>query len=247
MKWHLLIIFTSLFFLNTNAQNLEDLSQQLLIRQIQNKSTEEIEKKLSNISLEQLSNSLKTDTHKKTFWINIYNGFIIKKIKANPESYQKRSSFFSKRDIPIAGQLFSFDDIEHVILRKKQWKYGLGFINKPFVSKLFEALSVQKLDSRIHFALNCGAKSCPPTRVYQLAQIEEQLNTAQRHFIENTSIIRDNKIELSRLFLWYKGDFESKSAILRLVQQNSSEDLKSEQIKYSPYYWDIDLNNYILD
>ena len=166
MKWHLLIIFTSLFFLNTNAQNLEDLSQQLLIRQIQNKSTEEIEKKLSNISLEQLSNSLKTDTHKKTFWINIYNGFIIKKIKANPESYQKRSSFFSKRDIPIAGQLFSFDDIEHVILRKKQWKYGLGFINKPFVSKLSEALSVQKLDSRIHFALNCGAKSCPPTRVY---------------------------------------------------------------------------------
>ena len=109
MKWHLLIIFTSLFFLNTNAQNLEDLSQQLLIRQIQNKSTEEIEKKLSNISLEQLSNSLKTDTHKKTFWINIYNGFIIKKIKANPESYQKRSSFFSKRDIPIAGQLFSFE------------------------------------------------------------------------------------------------------------------------------------------
>ena len=132
-------------------------------------------------------------------------------------------------------------------MRKKQWKYGLGFVNKPFVSKLFEALSVSILDSRIHFALNCGAKSCPPTRVYQIARIEEQLNTAQRHFIENTSIIGDNKVELSRLFLWYKGDFESKSAILKLVQQNSSEDLKSEQIKYSPYYWDIDLNNYILD
>ncbi|MGB0295065.1 MAG: DUF547 domain-containing protein, partial [Flavobacteriaceae bacterium] len=121
------------------------------------------------------------------------------------------------------------------------------FVNKPFVSKLFEALSVQKLDSRIHFALNCGARSCPPTRVYELEQIEEQLNNAQRHFIENTSINGDNKIELSRLFLWYKGDFGSKSAILKLVQQNSSEDLKSEQIKYSPYYWDIDLNNYILD
>jgi hypothetical protein len=249
-KYWSLLVFSALFMSTVSgiyAQDIQMWSSSFVEMQIKSKSTASLEKELSALKTEQLIAKLATDQEKKSFWINIYNGFIIKKIRANPESYQKRSSFFSKRDISIAGQLFSFDDIEHVILRKQQWKYGLGFVNKPFVSKLFEALSVNKLDSRIHFALNCGAKSCPPTRVYQLARIEEQLNTAQRHFIENTSIIGDNKVELSRLFLWYKGDFESKSAILRLVQQNSSEDLKSEQIKYSPYYWDIDLNNYILD
>ena len=35
---------------------------------------------------------------------------------------------------------------------------------------------------RIHFALNCGARSCPPIRVYAAAKLETQLNTAARSF-----------------------------------------------------------------
>ena len=35
---------------------------------------------------------------------------------------------------------------------------------------------------RIHFALNCGARSCPPIRVYAAAKLEAQLNTAAKAF-----------------------------------------------------------------
>lgn len=247
MKWHLLIIFTSLFFLNTNAQNLEDLSQQLLIRQIQKKSTEEIEKKLSNLSLERLSNSLKTDTHKKTFWINIYNGFILKKLRSNPKDYNKRNSFFSKKNIRIANHLFSFDDIEHTILRKQKWKFGFGYISNAATSNMLKSLVVSQLDFRIHFALNCGAKSCPPIRIYTSNHLESQLNKAQKEFIRSSSKVNLNSIELSKLFLWYKGDFGSKSNILKLIEQNTGKDLNTKQISYSTYLWDIDLDNYILE
>ncbi|MAJ32786.1 MAG: hypothetical protein CMC18_09135 [Flavobacteriaceae bacterium] len=247
MKRHLLMVFATLFFLNINAQNLEDLSQQLLTRQLQLKSTEEIEKKLSNLSLEQLSHSLKTDTHKKTFWINIYNAFIVKKLRSNPKDYNKRNSFFSRKNIRIANHLFSFDDIEHTILRKQKWKFGFGYITKASASNVLKSLVVSQLDSRIHFALNCGAKSCPPIRIYKGIKLESQLNKAQKEFIQSSSKIHLNSIELSKLFLWYKGDFESKSNILKLIEQNTGKDLKTKQIIYSPYLWDIDLNNYILD
>lgn len=247
MKWFLLIIFTSLIFFKINAQNLEDLSQQLLTRQLQLKSTEEIEKKLSNISLYQLSSSLKTDIQKKTFWINIYNAFILKKLRLHPKDYNKRNSFFSKKNIRIANHLFSFDDIEHTILRKQKWKFGFGYITNPATSNILKSLVVFQLDFRIHFALNCGAKSCPPIRIYKGDQLESQLNKAQKEFIQNSSKVNLNSIEVSKLFLWYKGDFGSKSSIIKLIEQNTGKDLKNKQISYSSYLWDIDLDNYILN
>ena len=39
------------------------------------------------------------------------------------------------------------------------------------------------LDPRIHFALNCGAKSCPPIRVYSTPNLDSQLNRASASFL----------------------------------------------------------------
>ena len=72
-------------------------------------------------------------------------------------------------------------------------------------------------------------------------------NKAQKEFIRSSSKVNLNSIELSKLFLWYKGDFGSKSNILKLIEQNTGKDLKTKQISYSTYLWDIDLDNYILE
>jgi hypothetical protein len=40
----------------------------------------------------------------------------------------------------------------------------------------------EPIDPRIHFALNCGAKSCPPVRVYTPATLEEGLSGAAEAF-----------------------------------------------------------------
>jgi hypothetical protein len=41
---------------------------------------------------------------------------------------------------------------------------------------------VQPLDARIHFALVCGAKSCPPIKLYSADTLEEGLAAAAETF-----------------------------------------------------------------
>ncbi len=40
----------------------------------------------------------------------------------------------------------------------------------------YSAQAVQPMDKRIHFALVCGAKSCPPIRVYTPEELDEGLD-----------------------------------------------------------------------
>ena len=40
------------------------------------------------------------------------------------------------------------------------------------------------MDYRIHFALNCGAKSCPAISFYSAKTLDQQLTTAENNFIE---------------------------------------------------------------
>lgn len=44
--------------------------------------------------------------------------------------------------------------------------------------------AVKDMDKRIHFALNCGAKSCPPIKVYTPDTLEEGLQSAATAFCE---------------------------------------------------------------
>ena len=70
-------------------------------------------------------------------------------------------------------------------------------------------------DPRIHFALNCASKSCPPIGVYTPDQIDDQLDLAAQNFIQqDLKIIPDrNMISISKIFQWYLVDFGGKHAI----------------------------------
>lgn len=82
----------------------------------------------------------------------------------------------SWRRYAIGEHVFSLDDIEHGILRcnKKHPTSGLvafgpGDARLPFVLPL-------PVDPRIHFALNCGAKSCPAIRAYDASSLLSELS-----------------------------------------------------------------------
>ncbi|XP_028846615.1 uncharacterized protein LOC114796533 isoform X2 [Denticeps clupeoides] len=63
----------------------------------------------------------------------------------------------------------------------------------------------------IHFALNCGAKGCPPIKTYTPQGIDSQLRTAAEAFLGNDDgCVLDpgrGEVKLSRIFKWYKVDF----------------------------------------
>ena len=148
-----------------------DFSKDLKIQKLNYQYGEEVDQTLiqshlsaiQNVNLHHLSN----DDQKKAFWINCYNGltnywiihFGIK------EQMREIADIFSHPSINIGSYSFSLDDIEHGILRQNA---------RPRFEKQDDRfqLMVEQVDPRIHFALNCGALSCPPIAFYNSKQIE---------------------------------------------------------------------------
>lgn len=227
--------------LKSVAKPLEIQSVELLKAVRQQKNVDSLWTSLNSWSLDQLQAQLSTDTQKIAFWVNLYNA-----------SYQylylykgyRPSDIFSKKDIPIAGIRLSLDQIEHGILRKYRHKYSLGYMSNWFVGKTIKNLAVDQIDWRIHFALNCGAKSCPPISYYDEAHISEQLDLATESFLLNeTYIDHDNKtLEVTRIMHWFRGDFGGKKGMKRILSKLFKKDLSSYSIHFQDYDWSPKLN-----
>jgi hypothetical protein len=219
------------------------LSGKLLLGVKMKEDTVALEQQLKNNSIQQLTNELVSDDAKKCFWINIYNSFY--QIIVN-RSNSNATGIYKRKEIIIGQSAFSLDEIEHGILRRSRLKWSLGHLANPFASKWIKSLAVDQVDYRIHFALNCGAKSCPPIAFYSLQDIEEQLNDAMHSFILSETIIdRNNKIiTSSKILFWYIGDFGGTKAIRKIISKVFEIDLASYKTKYSSYNWDSALDNF---
>ncbi|TWR24752.1 DUF547 domain-containing protein [Mucilaginibacter pallidiroseus] len=196
-----------------------------------------------NILAEQLDN----DHKKLAFWLNLYNGFTQVILKKDPDQYKTRGSFFSSKQIYIAGQELSLDLIEHGILRHSKVKWSEGYLGKLFPSGFEKKFRVAKLDYRIHFALNCGAKSCPPIAFYEPEQIDKQLNVAVKTYLkgEVTYSKSANTVEVPALMGWFRHDFGGKKGMLEILINNKiiPEGTKP-RIHFKKYDWSLYLNNY---
>ncbi len=188
--------------------------------------------------------TLHNDQLKKTFWINLYNAFFLILRK---ERQLSKPKIFRGKLINIAGHLFSLDDMEHGILRKYRHKYSLGFLGNIFTPGLIKQLAVEKVDYRIHFALNCGAKSCPPIAFYNPENLDDQLDMATQSFLEAESEFDDyNKVvKTTALIKWYFADFGGNKGIKSIFLKQLNKDLKDYSIKYQDYSWEEDLNNFV--
>ena len=66
-------------------------------------------------------------------------------------------------------------------------------------------------DARIHFAINCAAKSCPKLNntAFTALNLEKTLNANTQAFINNSNQnkLSDSKVLLSQIFNWFKPDF----------------------------------------
>jgi len=125
------------------------------------------------------------------FWINVYNAFTIDLIVNNYpiKSIQNLDGGkpWDVKRITIAGKKYSLNNIENDIIR------------------------TQFKDARIHFAVNCGAKSCPPllNGAFFGKSLETQLDAVTKKFINNSKFqtITVSKLALSKIFDWYAVDF----------------------------------------
>lgn len=134
----------------------------------------------------------------KAFYLNAYNILVIKNVVdhypiAKPLDVP---NFFDGFTFSIAGQQLSLSAIENKVIRPT-----------------FK-------DARVHFALVCAARSCPPlTNVaFTAANVETQLQSLTVAAMNNNSFIRvDNvkqTVHYSEILDWYKDDFLAVSKTL---------------------------------
>ena len=189
-----------------------------------------------NTYLSLLSSSYPNDINwsreqKLAYWINTYNAFTVKLIidnypvnsikDLNPKiSVPYVNTIWDEKFFSIEGIDFSLNMIEHDILRKE--------FSEP----------------RIHFAINCASFSCPDIRkeAFTAEKVENQLEEQAIEFINNPSknIISKDKVELSKIFNWYKGDFIKKSSLIEFLNLYSKIEIHSDaEIGFLDYDWSL--------
>jgi hypothetical protein len=208
--------------------------------------TEALQNQLAKVSPDELAKHLKSDDQKKAFWINVYNAYIQILLSNNPELYEDRGDFFSEPRMKIAGKMLSFDDIEHGIIRSSELKLALGLVKNPFADDFEKKFRTEKTDSRIHFALNCGAKSCPLVAIYTASNYDEKVDRVAKHFLNKVSKYDENEqtVYTTTLFSWFRGDFGGKDGVLKTLVEYEVIPNAEVDVEYSDYDWTMSLGNY---
>lgn len=176
---------------------------------------------LAALSEADLRASLPTDREKLAFWINVYNAGIQRELRRDPGLYRRRFWFFSHRGVTVAGRFLSFNAIEHGLLRRSMLGYSLGYLSNPFPGRFERRFRVAARDPRVHFALNCGARSCPPVAAYRPEMVDAQLDLAARSYLEQETTYDQEAgvVTVPRLFLWFRGDFGGPGGMRDLLRR----------------------------
>lgn len=225
------------------------LSIQLLLAVQDGSDTAALINQLAAMTVEQLASELSQENSRRAFWINCYNAFtqiLIKEKSPDLTSQTGRMNFFGDDAIVIAGEKLSLNDMEHGMLRHSKVWWSMGHLQKISAGQ-FEKQFRVPLDYRIHFALNCGATSCPAIRYYEPEQLNEQLEKATESFLsqEVKYHAHSNSVTVSKLFDWYSGDFGGKKGTLRILNKRGLIPTdKNVSIRYREYDWSVLLHKF---
>jgi len=164
------------------------------------------------------------------YWINLYNAATLRLVLEDypVDSIKDLGGFLSspwdRKLVTVEGTELTLNDIENRIIRAK--------FDEP----------------RIHFALNCASRSCPPLRAgaFTGADLDTQLEEQARAFLSDRELnrVEGDHLRLSKIFDWYGGDFEkaagSVPAFVRPYLKAAGEDPGADaKVKYFDYDWSL--------
>lgn len=165
-----------------------------------------------------------TEKQQLAFLINLYNAATLQLIADHypVKSIKDIGNLFKgpwdQPMVPMFGTKITLNALEHEIIRKQY--------NEP----------------RIHMALVCAAKGCPPLRseAYAAEKLDAQLDDQSRIYLTSPAglvIDRAKKeAKISSIFKWYGGDFPSVPAF---IEKHSGRSLDGLKIRYLDYDWSL--------
>jgi len=183
------------------------------------------------------------------FWCNCYNAGTQLLLDRRPGLYRGLSRslrFFSVPCLTVAGTDLSLDDIEHGIVRASRSKYTLGYTPRLLPSSFELRYALDTADPRIHFAVNCGAESCPAIRHYEPDRVDDQLDLAAETYLDATVEREGDVVRVPRLMLWYRADFGGRSGILDFLRRYGLvADEDSPRIRYLDWDWGLEKGQFV--
>ena len=192
------------------------------------KALQTLRQQLGNVNVAALNRK-----QQLAYWINVYN---INTVATIVEGYPVGSirdlstdplifTVFKKDRVPFHGALLSLDDVENAKIRDT-----------------FH-------DPRIHFAINCAAKSCPPIRIeaYNGANVDAQLDDQVRRFVAArvrfTRSGDELTIHTTKIMDWFSKDFGDAVVFLRKYASPDQQKLiaaaKDVDLDYDDYDWTL--------
>lgn len=218
----------------------------LLATRMGGPEVDDLERRLAGLDERELRSALVDEPARVAFWLDVYNAAVVRAGAVDLQNRRIRWQHFARRSLLIAGQSLSLDGIEHGLLRRSRWKLGLGYLGNPLPSDFERTHRVAQVDPRIHFALNCGASSCPPIAAYELARLGEQLDLATSGYL-HAETRRDGRVlRVPSLLLWYIGDFGGPPGIRRLLRGAGIEGW-SLPLRFSSWDWRPAPGNWMSD
>jgi hypothetical protein len=181
------------------------------------------------------------------FWANVYNTLLLAVQRERP--FRGNVLFalraFGSYAYDVGGAPFSMNLIEHGILR----------CNRRPPSSLFRQLrggddrldaAPTELDPRIHFVLNCGARSCPPIRIMG-DNPSGTLELAARAYMQAETEVDPQRgnVDLPGLLKLYASDFGDRQAQLQFAARHVPqvdallEDVPKPSVSYAPFDWRV--------
>jgi hypothetical protein len=179
------------------------------------------------------------------FWINVYNAACIhlivqheKKCLETDSTFQlasinkisdKEGPVWDKDAAVIAGKPVSLNYIEHDMLRK-QWA-----------------------EPAVHGCIVCASASCPNLRpeAFVVGNLKEQMEDQMKDWMTNESkgftLDHGNRLEMSRIFLWFSNDFGKdwngiRKYLTNYVPEQHHSKMASKDgitVRYFEYDWQI--------
>ncbi|KAK9682738.1 hypothetical protein RND81_10G093100 [Saponaria officinalis] len=184
--------------------------------------------KLNRVNLDGLSHQ-----HKLAFWINTYNSCMMNAFLEHgiPDSPEKVVLLMREATITVGGHKLTAITIEHFILRLPFYvKQGGKRAAKGDDLKASNMFGLECTEPLVTFALSCGSWSSPAVRVYTASQIESELETAKKEYIQAAvGISKDDKFIIPKLLDWYQLDFANNlPSLLDWICQQIPDELRNE-------------------
>ncbi len=185
------------------------------------------------------------DAARIAFWVNLYNALILHWFRLNPirGNLLRHLRLFDRVAYRVGGQDYPLNVIENGVLRvNRRAPLRLRPPLRDGDPRLAAAPS--RGDPRIHFALNCGAASCPPIRAYEGSSLEQQLELATRAYVQSEVRIERNLVRLPRLMRLYRADFGGRAEQLEFaasrlpeLRDRLAERPERPRVRYGRFDW----------